>query len=108
MRWGAVKWRAWDLRGEQGVEDVGGAVGCGGIGEEAGDLGEVVASGDEGWLYVSAAAHLLMADVGHERVAEAFAAGCVFRLAAFGEEERERLGGTAMDEGAVFCADDLR
>src|SRR5581483_11758545 len=71
------------------------------------DLTEIVAGGGEGRLDVGAAADLLVADVGHESVAETLAAGGVFGVASFGKVERQRLGGAAMNEGAVVGANDF-
>lgn len=91
-------------RWQELAEDVSGGVRVGTGWKELGEVGEVIASSDEGKFVNSFGTDLGEAGSGGEGIADALAAGGLFDGATFAEIIRERLGGTAVADRAILLA----
>jgi hypothetical protein len=69
--------------------------------EELRDGIQIVADGDQRRLHGTVLARLRMADIGHQRIAQALAAHRLFDLAALGHVVGHRLGGAAVADLAI-------
>ncbi len=86
------------------TEDVGGRVGFGAGWQELGEVGEVVASGDEGEFGGASSLGLCQTDGGREAVADALAAEGFFGGTPLAPIVLQGFGGAAVTNGAVRLA----
>src|SRR5208283_4260891 len=69
--------------------------------EKARDGDKIVARGDQANLFALAVAHLLVADVGQQPIADALTAHRIFQLAALGKEKSDGLGRATIADSAI-------